>query len=311
LGLGVDDASDLVQADYILSVEEVFETFVNSLLNRMKNRDVLSHLRTEQQQNLDLPSFVPDWLLNLGNEEDLEMGSWSMRCSILAIYDTTSGTPVQFEACPGILTVRGVTVDTVEIITIHTVDGVRQASGLSWNWSDFLDEAITMATVPPRDENLELGRHEVFWLTMVTRSQIGLRVLPSQLDAMQATQKVSESYDRLSGVHTDLYDQYEEFLRMLETEGSLDNVLPNDLYLFDTSIAVAQNGRKFMIMQGGRMGPIPKHAEEGDIVAVLTGGHVPMISKPKEGYYTVIGNAYVQGIRDGEAMQAAAELEYF
>jgi hypothetical protein len=59
------------------------------------------------------------------------------------------------------------------------------------------------------------------------------------------------------------------------------------------------------------MGLIPAHAQEGDVVAVLTGGHVPIILRPRDGYYTVVGDAYVQGIMDGEAMPASeGELEY-
>lgn len=51
-------------------------------------------------------------------------------------------------------------------------------------------------------------------------------------------------------------------------------------------------------------GLAPKEAEEGDLVCILFGCTVPVILRPIEdmGLYKLIGEAYVHGVMDGEAM---------
>lgn len=51
-------------------------------------------------------------------------------------------------------------------------------------------------------------------------------------------------------------------------------------------------------------GLAPKEAEEGDLVCILLGCTVPVILRPIEdlGLYKLVGEAYVHGVMDGEAM---------
>jgi len=62
--------------------------------------------------------------------------------------------------------------------------------------------------------------------------------------------------------------------------------------------------------QTGRMGLVPHGAKQSDLVAVLSGGNVPIILRPHEEYHTVVGDAYVHGIMDGEAMKLVEEMDY-
>ncbi len=84
--------------------------------------------------------------------------------------------------------------------------------------------------------------------------------------------------------------------------------MPDGFGAIDLAVAIAQNGRRFMVTQAGRMGLIPKHAKEGDVVAILIGCRVPIILRSVAGYYSVIGDAYVQGMMDGEAKDEIKEL---
>jgi hypothetical protein len=66
-----------------------------------------------------------------------------------------------------------------------------------------------------------------------------------------------------------------------------------------------------MSTEGGRIGPVPINTRKGDVVALFTGGRVPIILRPETGkHYTVVGDAYVHGIMNGEAMRDLSELEY-
>jgi hypothetical protein len=310
LGLDVDDTSNLVQTDYTLAVEEVYETFVHSLLNHTKNLNVLSHLRTDQQTNLKLPSFVPDWTLDLNDLGDLDLSAWTSRWHALEFYNAASGTQVEFNSRPGILALRGVVVDTVKTTAVNTIDSIQQADARSSASNNFIDELQRTAAVPSLDEDDGLIKRQAFWLAMIAECQPHLGAMPNQFDEAQSAHKMSEFYERLSDIDMDLYEGYEQLLRTVKDKVSLGNQVPQAFFLIDVALAAAHEGRKFMMTQEGRMGLVPTHAREGDVVAVLTGGHVPIILRPKEGHYTVVGDAYVQGIMDGEAMPASEKLEY-
>jgi hypothetical protein len=65
-----------------------------------------------------------------------------------------------------------------------------------------------------------------------------------------------------------------------------------------------------MAIRKGNIGLVPTNAKVGDVVAVFTGGLIPIILRPESGHYTFVGDAYVHGIMDGEAMQDVNELEW-
>jgi hypothetical protein len=68
--------------------------------------------------------------------------------------------------------------------------------------------------------------------------------------------------------------------------------------------------RKIFATQSGRLGIGPKTLEDGDVVAISRLSKWPMILRPEFSrgghFYTMVGAAYVEGIKDGEAMFAAA-----
>ncbi|KAK5680352.1 hypothetical protein LTS10_007279 [Elasticomyces elasticus] len=63
--------------------------------------------------------------------------------------------------------------------------------------------------------------------------------------------------------------------------------------------------RRLFLTAAGRIGLGPRIARTGDIVAVLRGGDVPLILRPLDHEYQIIGEAYVSGIMRGEAVQEA------
>jgi hypothetical protein len=71
--------------------------------------------------------------------------------------------------------------------------------------------------------------------------------------------------------------------------------------------ALARNyclNRRFFITLHGRLGIGPKWTKQGDMVCVLFGGGVPYILCPKGRHYTFIGESYVYGLMEGQAIDA-------
>ncbi|PVH80545.1 hypothetical protein DL98DRAFT_515399 [Cadophora sp. DSE1049] len=51
----------------------------------------------------------------------------------------------------------------------------------------------------------------------------------------------------------------------------------------------------------------PVITQPGDIVCLFHGGNVPYVLRPTAGYYQLVGECYVHGIMNGEAMQVWKE----
>lgn len=63
-------------------------------------------------------------------------------------------------------------------------------------------------------------------------------------------------------------------------------------------------GRRAFITSNGHLGIGPAILEEGDVVVIICGTEVPMLLRRcGGGVYKLIGEAYIDGIMDGEAME--------
>jgi hypothetical protein len=74
-------------------------------------------------------------------------------------------------------------------------------------------------------------------------------------------------------------------------------------------------GRRFFTTSNGRLGMGPQRIEPGDIVCVFRGVPIPLILRLEpsgaqgEEIFKLVGEAYVQGVMDGETFQAEDEGE--
>lgn len=72
-------------------------------------------------------------------------------------------------------------------------------------------------------------------------------------------------------------------------------------------LALARNyclNRRFFITSSGRLGVGPRWTRKGDLVCVLLGGGVPYVLSPKGKYHTFIGESYVHGLMEGQAVES-------
>lgn len=70
-------------------------------------------------------------------------------------------------------------------------------------------------------------------------------------------------------------------------------------------MALARNycyNRAFFVTANGRIGIGPAGSRSGDKVAVLFVGGVPYILRPRRSSYTLVGEAYVNGLMEGQAV---------
>jgi len=217
LGLGISGAANVVRVDYDLSVEEVYEAFVHSLLHHTKNLAVLTYVKPDHRQaSVNLPSYVPDWSLPDREAMGLILAdSMSLRCQLSHIYNAVGGTPAEIRAQPGILSIRGVIVDTVAFFAVRTLNGVQETGGLGHPWIEFFDEVQKMAGVPPPDHDTWPVKYKAFWIAMTAAISKGEEVsAPAPFDPQLCR--------RASNLDIKLHQDYDRFFQTNNEEITLD-----------------------------------------------------------------------------------------
>jgi len=61
--------------------------------------------------------------------------------------------------------------------------------------------------------------------------------------------------------------------------------------------------RRFFVTKNGLMGVGPDGMKEGDIIGILFGGRVPYVLRPVGDGFRFVGECYVSGLMNGEAVQ--------
>jgi hypothetical protein len=74
--------------------------------------------------------------------------------------------------------------------------------------------------------------------------------------------------------------------------------------------AIGIEGRKLITTRTGWLGLAPEESEIGDIIAILFGCNYPVVLRPSSNDFKYIGECYVDGLMDGEAVEAATRGEY-
>ena len=76
-------------------------------------------------------------------------------------------------------------------------------------------------------------------------------------------------------------------------------------------ILYRHNGRRPFITSKGYLGLGPAGMQNGDVVAIVFGSEVPLILREENGHYTLVGEAYVDRIMDGEVMHMGFKVMTF
>lgn len=290
LALAAARYTGLLRADYTLPIEKIYEQLTIALIERTRRLDIFSHIVPNQTRNFALPSYVPDWTIDPGKEYSSD---WTERFRCLSKYNACASQPADFTVAPGALRIRGLVVDTIATMAARRLGSYRKTRTYR---NEILDDMYELAQ--PVENKLYPGhrqtRKEAFWLTMC-----------GGLDGSSTDPRASIAERRISDIS--LFESWETWFR-----GPRSSYQTSDTSLRSVTdhISSVSKGRTFFTTGDGRLGWAPKNSVPGDVVAVLSGGRVPIVLRAGDGWCTVVGDAYMHGIMDGEAMNNAHDLEY-
>lgn len=287
----VDD--NVVRPDYSSSVDTVFRQVTESLIKQESSLALLSTVEDASLRvTLNLPSWVPDYAVwqevtILGmpdNPHKYYAGGDEPPC----LYDSDLNTSHD------VLSLAGYEMDSVIGIGMcfdptSVEDG---GPGVLMSWFQLI------ATLPK--SYVDGGsRDEATWRTFI--GNVGGMTHPAHAN-----------YARhfLAYLHRCLKDENDlraaiGILNAATSTGAWQETgMAGDLHLYATSFVYIAGLRRLFVTRNGYIGLGAKSLQTGDKVFVFPGGLVPFVLRMStEGYYRLVGEAYVHGIMRGEALK--------
>jgi hypothetical protein len=296
LGLAPDKKVLDIKVDYQKEVHEVYTEVAKTLL--MHNyTDILSWCQFPKGRP-GLPSWVPNFSVPLREP----YGSYKTRAPpwkplFNATLDNDVKISTQSSLCkPNNIVMSGFRVDTIK--KVGTEEWTQPAA--NWFWpgvqtflteiKQFLEQAQMLPKPLIQDQNFW---DEAFWrIPCADQEYHGYARRRAEVTAEDGLcEVIARMYGNNSGYHDE--GKKAAFSKYDGAMGFLYGVRP-------------------FLSEKGYVGLAPKHALPGDKVCVILGAIVPyVLRRVGEEGFELVGEAYVHGIMDGEAMDLGLEEEQF
>ena len=329
LGLASDIAENHVEVDYSIDASKVYTDFAVSHLIKHKALDMLyACTKTIGESKLDLPSWVPDWTQPCHHTPFLFGGLDSHAAGDSEIQ-------LRFESNNRSLFIHGKVIDTIEAVEqlriiprAGYIPGAIKAKSNIWGsshneWSNqhldlsrkWFSNAINIAFP---DKTCTPENFEALWRTFVCNKTLDGTTPPSSWgeyfsEFMYAivtpvTEGTSHLKNKWIKETRDPYD-------LRERSGDEDHYMRRgemSLGILNMTIGLWCKNRRFYRSVTGRFGLAPDQTQQGDEICVLYGGPVPFVLRPDgTGRHEIIGDCYLHGIMDGEAMTTSLVEQEF
>ncbi|MCJ1256837.1 hypothetical protein MMC24_004662 [Lignoscripta atroalba] len=254
-----------LQLDYSKAVSEVYKGVTRHLINKTGNLDVLCACQYTPRDD-GLPSWAPDWSKARTNGPIQNPDQWghlysaSDVASTMFLFYGRTWSDEDDDA----LRLQGVCIDTIEQLgTSHTYGA---------DWADLNSEwgrlSLTCTSARPDGTAMAMGDE-----------------IPSDGTSLYFTgQSVAEAYGRTC---------------MLDRLADLEDTEESRWKAALARVEAIEN-RRFYVTREGFMGLGPSEAQEGDVVCVLQGAHVPFVLRKVEDHHVLVEECYLHGFMNGE-----------
>ncbi|KAL2070949.1 hypothetical protein VTL71DRAFT_13975 [Oculimacula yallundae] len=288
-----------INIDYSRSVNQIYTDLARRELEHCESLELLTRARVGPNIH-HLPSWVPDWsrqseyffLTDAMFEEDTKYhASGDCVCDVYV------------SGLSDIIFLKGVTIGRVEILgedhALESRDDLVNLARTFLSWWTLL--GMTGSSGKQRQE--KFGR------TLSCDTMSNHR--PDVWDRGEVCRTFIAMFgelceDLLPGTHIDR--ELAELKRWMHSNRRDGNTRYDNRTYLGNCAALILNRRLFLGLSG-MMGLAPKEAIEGDTVCIPLGCPVPMIFRKVGDHYVIIGDAYVDGYMNGEAMEMLEEGE--
>ncbi|KAL2061465.1 hypothetical protein VTL71DRAFT_6842 [Oculimacula yallundae] len=334
LGLAYDGSNTIPEPNYREPMDSILRKITITELTSVchgQTVDIICLDHSRRPKRAGLPSWIVDWaaLWTCGDGN-----TWSSRllrylsAPSRTIYKACGGShaSVQISSNELVLTCRGYTFDVVS--------GLSQFQGRFHSGGGWEAPVERHRNAPTSEHELSIFHNvygsepelsEAIWLSAVHH--------PSELDACGNATPFARNLQRLFSADARkpwwvpeswmevIKDsgEFELYGRKLKDWSTVSLKYPNTIQTvhvhnlqttdqtendFWNAIEIGRFGRRMMETSKGYIGTAHSQSQVGDSIVLLQGASVPIILRPYEGAYKVIGEAYVHGIMEGEFWEA-------
>jgi len=268
LAAAVDDQDRGLRPDYSRPTDEIYVDLAMHLINRDRTLDVLGFCDMDSN-TFGLPSRVPDWS---SNPRRWHLCKRHLRPGgfYSKVYNANKGSVARAQFSPDhrVLRIEG-----------FMFDDVSQAAKARTGTSDE-DVAHDWACTALADDSLE-------YIGGGTR-----------LNAFQHTLRADVEEDNARFSYRGASITWPE---------RVDGEYSSSVFQNPNIVNKMTCGRRLIKTSSGYVGIVPSYTEPGDIVCILSGGQTPFILREEEHHHLLVGECYIHGIMDGEAVTAFDE----
>ena len=311
LGLMEDDLVRLIKPDYADSVSNVYHAFTIAIIKATGTLDVIRH--ASPNANSGFPSWVLDWTfapenapLNLSDAAFASSGSSRADARVLA-----NG---QLLSCKGRI--------------------VDRSDGLGCTWTKgWSPDSVVLTKSTANPYGTFKGAQDAIWKSYVAGRSLPSEPLNADWGSLLATPALAAMDLREHAPLKDLVESniFEWCVTSLEGNGKFqiagrcmgeyfwETAKPEEIDSIQLRDALMQKdrvglSRRLFTTARGYVGIAPEGVETSNVVAVLQGCSMPMVLRRVEGVFydvvwQVIGECYVHGIMNGEAMEWGLEVQ--
>ncbi|KAF1954567.1 hypothetical protein CC80DRAFT_550173 [Byssothecium circinans] len=353
-----ENGSMFLRPDYTINAHELWTRFARQVILTSGNLSLLSSVQysTDQAEsedtiksrwywNLDIESEgqgmeekkkrkLPSWVPNWSNVFRSTLGAWDVgEC-----FETAKGFPLRLNTdleTSDILSVDGIRVGTVGYGGVYMWRDIDTSLLFSKSLSEFFTSKVglqllaktytagrnTYGSLTTRTDDTSLYDLAAYIMSQHEKTD-GKEYRSSgeiNYDALDFRQPLSSREAKAFDAVFDVHPEFQQMLTNLAKSG-------NRSKFSHTAVTICDRRRLFLTLNGF-LGLAPDTTREGDILAVLSGGDVPVLLRPinkvespdeteskQEQSATVerhllVGECFVEGLMHGEVVQSLKRRE--
>lgn len=297
--------------DYVTPSLQVYIKFAVAYINHYKSLSILKeagwNVSDQSGDNVQLPSWVPDWS-NTDSQSQLAYG----------FYHAAKDTEPRWSVVANRLVVKGLLFERVETVElprdnktfVHWLGPALRGQSDVYDSMGIPQIQAYFRTIFAGKNPSTAGRldphHASFYnpalsfCELLSREEETPSLLPQEIGAFATPTAMSLSNAifmfMLQQDDPGTMNAYQDW-----AETPLTETRDMGLGYFWIKLGDIKNST-FVLTTSGYMGLAPKWTQVGDIICVLPGCCVPMVLRPVEHYYSLVGECYVLGLMDGEML---------
>jgi len=323
--------------DYSQTTSEVYTTAAKAFIQGYQNLEPLREANPWGPNKT--PSWVADWQYGPRDrwsrvESPLWGPEWLVRQSTIGApyitYCASKGTrhDATFLDDPRLLQCTGFIVDSISGLSAYAIGYFK------WSQNSVIQSAQWHSVYGNHEDTARalyrtLISDRVSGMQRASERHAAIFHLPSTFE--KASKQFEDRSWRWLAAQELYYFRWEEFRRVNRNfmfgnvpfdQFFTDDIPPDaserDLVELYSCAERSSKNRRLMTTSNGYMGWAPDNAngsrnarvKDGDLIAIIFGCSTPIVIRPYRRYYRVLGEAYVQGLMDGEAIGALEAGKY-